>query len=179
MMMTGARLTGTGTTNGTSMLMLACFGGHVDAAEALLEHGADLHSRNAWDCDAGHFAAMGGDVATCQWLAHRGLRLDRRQRSGHAAIHKAADLGQLDVCQYLLRHSTAPQLANLKLLAEEAEDASKPAAGAETEGKEGLLSRLGLTEQQLAKRRQAYLPSALAENKGFADCAALLRKAGM
>ena len=37
----------------------------------------------------------------------------------------------------------------------------------------------GLTEEQLLKRRQAFLPSALAANKGFDECAQLLRAAGM
>ncbi len=41
----------TRTTNGTTMLMLACFGGHVETAKALLLAGAQLHDRNAWDCD--------------------------------------------------------------------------------------------------------------------------------
>jgi hypothetical protein len=50
----------TRTTNGTSMLMLAAYGGHVEACELLLRHGAELRARNAWDCDVGHFAAMGG-----------------------------------------------------------------------------------------------------------------------
>jgi ankyrin repeat protein len=41
----------TRTTNGTTMLMLACFGGHVETARSLLDAGAQLHDRNAWDCD--------------------------------------------------------------------------------------------------------------------------------
>lgn len=39
------------TTNGTTMLMLACFGGHVETAKALIRAGARLDDRNAWDCD--------------------------------------------------------------------------------------------------------------------------------
>eukprot|EP00976_Prorocentrum_cordatum_P081307 1184347-Prorocentrum_minimum.AAC.2 len=50
------------TANGTTALMLAAYGGHTSAMDALLAHGAALHARNAWDCDAGHFAAMGGAV---------------------------------------------------------------------------------------------------------------------
>ena len=41
------------------------------------------------------------------------------------------------------------------------------------------LTGLNLTEEQLLKRRQAFLPSALAANKGFDECAQLLRAAGM
>jgi hypothetical protein len=33
------------------MLMLACFGGHVETAKALIRAGARLDDRNAWDCD--------------------------------------------------------------------------------------------------------------------------------
>lgn len=39
--------------------MLACYGGHIEAGSALLAAGAQLAARNAWDCDAGHFAGMG------------------------------------------------------------------------------------------------------------------------
>ena len=68
------------TTNGTTMLMLSCFGGHVATGKALLGAGAVLAARNAWDCDAGHFAGMGGCVGTLGWLAEEcGVRLDRRQ----------------------------------------------------------------------------------------------------
>ena len=41
----------TRTTNGTTMLMLASFGGHVETAKTLLRAGARLQDRNAWDCD--------------------------------------------------------------------------------------------------------------------------------
>ncbi|CAE7492062.1 ANKRD52, partial [Symbiodinium sp. KB8] len=76
------------TTNGGTMLMLASYGGHLEACEALLALRADLFARNAWDCDAGHFAAMGGSVAVCRWLAAQGLSLCRPQVSGHTALDK-------------------------------------------------------------------------------------------
>jgi len=51
------------TGDGSSMLMLAAFGGHVSAAELLVDSfGAELGKVNGWGCDAGHFAAMGGSV---------------------------------------------------------------------------------------------------------------------
>ena len=51
------------TGDGTTMLMLAAFGGHVEAAQLLVERfGAEVGRTNSWGCDAGHFAAMGGSV---------------------------------------------------------------------------------------------------------------------
>ena len=85
------------------MLMLACFGGHVATGKALLAMGASIGARNAWDCDAGHFAGMGGCPVTCAWLADEcGVLLDRRQRSGHTALHKAADCGREEAVGFLL-----------------------------------------------------------------------------
>lgn len=89
------------TTNGGTMLMLASYGGHLEACEALLALRADLFARNAWDCDAGHFAAMGGSVAVCRWLAAQGLSLCRPQVSGHTALDKALDAGQEEVVRFL------------------------------------------------------------------------------
>lgn len=145
------------TTNGTTMLMLSCFGGHREAAAALLDHGADLAATNAWDCDAGHFAAMGGHVAMCaadrlcaqalpasqssqsknwlhcrcEWLSNRGVRLDRRQRSGHTALHKAADAGREAVVRHLLTALTAAELRAV------GECSAEEQAAAAEEGEEG------------------------------------------
>ncbi|CAJ1420073.1 unnamed protein product [Effrenium voratum] len=83
------------------MLMLASYGGHVTSCAALLVLRADLHARNAWDCDVGHFAALGGSVDMCRWLLAQGLSLERPQSSGHTALHKAQEAGQQEVVRFL------------------------------------------------------------------------------
>jgi hypothetical protein len=76
------------TADGTSLLHLACFGGHESTAKLLLSRGAVLLARNSFDCDVGHFAAMGGSVRIVKWVLERGVPLDRQQCSGHTALHK-------------------------------------------------------------------------------------------
>ena len=173
----------TRTTNGTTMLHLACYGGHVEAAEALLAAGAELGARNAWDCDAGHFAGMGGSVEICRWLAEaKGLALDRRQRSGHTALHKAADCGREKAIEYLLGHLGKERLA----LVGACSDAEQAVAMAEGSGGTGGGARpvtapdgRQLTAAQMAERREAHLPSTLARNRGFVGCVDLLCAAGL
>lgn len=44
--------------DGTTPLHLALYGGHVETAGVLVEHGADLELPNDWGCAAAHWAAM-------------------------------------------------------------------------------------------------------------------------
>ena len=158
------------TTNGTTALMLACYGGHVGAAQLLLDEGARLDARNAWDCDAGHFAAMGGDVAACAWLAEsHGVRFDRRQKAGHTALHKAADCGQAAAVAYLLQRLTAEEAERVGLCADEI------TATAPITAPDGT----PLTAAQTDRRREKHLPSTLAKKRGHAACADLLVGAGL
>jgi len=161
----------TRTTNGTTMLMFAAFGGHVACGEILLENGAAMDSRNAWDCDVGHFAAMGGSVAACKWLASLDVKLDRRQRSGHTALHKAADAGMLEACEYLLTHLDEEQLKTVGLCTdEELQHAEGTFDTAEEDGQQTTSA-----VQSNSRRAHAHLPSTLAEKAGHGSIAAMLR----
>eukprot|EP00927_Polykrikos_kofoidii_P045548 TRINITY_DN39566_c0_g1_i1.p1 TRINITY_DN39566_c0_g1~~TRINITY_DN39566_c0_g1_i1.p1 ORF type:complete len:639 (+),score=117.23 TRINITY_DN39566_c0_g1_i1:247-2163(+) len=96
---------------GTTPLMLAAFGNHVEVAKLLAseEYGADLTRRNGWGCDVTHFAAMGDAIDTCRWLAalrddegHAAISFAREQKEGHTALHKAAMKGAIGVCRFLI-----------------------------------------------------------------------------
>ena len=183
------------TTNGTTMLMFACYGGHVETAAALHAAHADLHAQNAWGCDAGHFAALGGSVDACRWLAAQGVALERKQRNGHSALHKAAEQGHLSCCRFLLGHLTAVQRERVGRLEVErmgqcTEGAWERWAGRQknAEEEEGVIeTKMGKAtetckepsscadaladkmrqhaEQCHQKRRQVNLPSALARRQ--------------
>ena len=157
------------TTNGTTMLMLACYGGHAEVCDALLAHGANLEARNAWGCDVGHFAAMGGHVAACVWAARRGVALDRPQRAGHTALHKAAELGRVDACRNLCAALSEAQREALR-----GDDAGGAAAEPTSSCGGGAL-----THEQRRARQKAGRPSAIARARGHAECAALLAEAGL
>mmetsp|Transcript_23811 Transcript_23811/g.42357 ORF Transcript_23811/g.42357 Transcript_23811/m.42357 type:complete len:284 (-) Transcript_23811:156-1007(-) len=100
---TGAEHADVPTGDGSTMLMLAAFGGHLDVADVLVNRfGAQIAKVNAWGCDAAHFAAMGGNVEICKWLHVLGLIFSRPQSKGHTALHKAADRGSAAVLRWLL-----------------------------------------------------------------------------
>ena len=88
--------------DGTTPLMLASFGNHVELMKALLDLRADLFAQNSWDCDAGHFAGLGGSIQAVELLTSRGLSLTRPQVSGHTVLHKAAERGHLSLALHLL-----------------------------------------------------------------------------
>eukprot|EP00913_Durusdinium_trenchii_P016633 g15635.t1 len=88
--------------DGTSPMMLACFGGHIDVVELLVQSRADLFARNSFDCDAGHFAGLGGSIEACRWLSEHGMSLLRPQCSGHTVLHKAAERGHLPLASFLI-----------------------------------------------------------------------------
>ena len=172
------------TTNGTTMLMLACFGAHLTTADVLLDARASLTATNAWDCDCGHFAAMGGSVAACDWCARRGLSLTRRQRNGHTALHKAAERGQRAACAWLLARLDGAQRKRLADGAEQEpvkqqEDVEAQASPAPRRVEWTTPSGGVLTPAQLEERRRAGLPSSLARKMGHAACAETLAEGGV
>eukprot|EP00434_Breviolum_minutum_P033048 symbB.v1.2.029237.t1/scaffold3175.1/size97379/4 len=135
--------------DGTTMLMLACFGGHTHVADGLLSLRADLMARNSYDCDAGHFAGLGGSIDACKFLREKGLCLTRPQCSGHTALHKAAERGHASLARFLIASNAM----------EEVRDACP--------------------QQMPDNRRKAHLPSALARRHGHEICAAELEELGL
>mmetsp|Transcript_10925 Transcript_10925/g.67494 ORF Transcript_10925/g.67494 Transcript_10925/m.67494 type:complete len:360 (-) Transcript_10925:43-1122(-) len=97
-----------GSGDGTTPLHLACFGGHLSACKYLVDKGADVARKNAWDCDATHWACMSTrdpqeSVAICHWLRHDlDCSFHRPQSEGHTPAHKAAQRGNQAVLEWLL-----------------------------------------------------------------------------
>jgi len=93
---------------GDSLLMLACYHGHVDAARLLLEHGADPDIMN----DAGqaplHGAAFKGDLDIATLLLDHGARVDAAGPNGKTALLFAAMFNRVDIARLLLARGAEP-----------------------------------------------------------------------
>jgi ankyrin repeat protein len=93
---------------GDSLLMLACYHGHVGTARALLEHGADPELQN----DAGQSplagAAFKGDVAVATLLLAHGAQVDNAGPDGKTALMYAAMFNRTDIASLLLERGANP-----------------------------------------------------------------------
>lgn len=56
------------TKDGTTPLMLACYGGQLDTVKKLVDLGANLVLKNNYGCDVSHWVAMGGSVPVAKYL---------------------------------------------------------------------------------------------------------------
>ncbi len=96
--------------DGTTPLMMACYGGHVSTVKHLIQtHHADPLAMNEWNCGTAHFAAMslgkeGTDavIELCKYLKHD-CKVDFtwRQKQGHTPLHKAAQRKNRHVIEWL------------------------------------------------------------------------------
>lgn len=96
--------------DGTTPLMMACYGGHVSTVKHLIQtHHADPLALNEWNCGTAHFAAMslgkeGTDavIELCKYLKHD-CKVDFtwRQKQGHTPLHKAAQRKNRHVIEWL------------------------------------------------------------------------------
>jgi uncharacterized protein len=93
---------------GDSLLMLACYHGHADAARALLEHGADPEIMN----DAGQTplagAAFKGDTAIATLLLDHGAAVDNAGPNGKTALMFAAMFNRVAIVRLLLARGADP-----------------------------------------------------------------------
>jgi ankyrin repeat protein len=93
---------------GDSLLMLACYHSHADAARALLERGADPEIMN----DAGQTplagAAFKGDLAIATLLLDNGAQVDNAGPNGKTALMFAAMFNRVDMAQLLLARGADP-----------------------------------------------------------------------
>nr|XP_056707848.1 ankyrin repeat domain-containing protein 63 [Euleptes europaea] len=83
---------------GRSALSLACERGHLDAAQLLVQHGADPDAADARGWSPLMHAAAAGRAPLLEWLLRAfrrlgQLRLDRADRAGRTALQLAADGG--------------------------------------------------------------------------------------
>lgn len=102
--------------DGFTPLHFAAFFGHPDAAELLIEHGADLEapSRNEEFAPAArplHSAAAAKQHEVCALLLSKGADPNARQHGGFTPLLEAAQHGDSDLAELLLAHGADPAVA--------------------------------------------------------------------
>ena len=102
--------TGTYSHDGWTPLHLASFFGNKGCADALLEHGADVHarSRNSMQNLPLHAAAAGRQPAVVAALLAAGADANARQNGGFTPLHSAAQNGDVETATLLLDRGAAP-----------------------------------------------------------------------
>lgn len=100
--------------DGFTPLHLACYFGHVDAVDLLLDSGADVNvpADNPSQVRPVHSAAAGGSAEIVTLLLRNGASVNARQAGGHSALHQAANAGLTEMARHLLDHGADPDLAN-------------------------------------------------------------------
>lgn len=94
---------------GTTPFHLACFGGHVAAAQLLLQLGAQATQANEWGCTAAHWLGMTRSpseqhgLELCRLLQQQGVSFVERQKQGHSALHKAALHGNKVIVDWMAK----------------------------------------------------------------------------
>jgi ankyrin repeat protein len=92
--------------DGWTPLHLACFFGHLETVEMLLEMGADVMARsaNAMHNTALHAAAASRSQDICAALLSHGADVNATQQAQYTALHAAAANGDLEIVRLLLAH---------------------------------------------------------------------------
>ena len=93
--------------DGFSPLGLAAFFGRPDAAQILVEQGAEINaaSQNAQHVMPLHSAVAGQNLEIAKLLVEHGAEVNARQAGDFAPLHGAAQNGQMEMVQLLLDHS--------------------------------------------------------------------------
>jgi ankyrin repeat protein len=99
---------------GDTLLMLACYHGHLDAARVLLEHGADTELYN----DNGQLplaaAAFKDYRDIAELLLANGARVDGAAPDGRTALMMAAMFNRTGIVELMLAHGADPHARNAK-----------------------------------------------------------------
>lgn len=96
--------------DGFTALHFACFFGHPDIAQLLLERGSDVDaaSRNELGVTPLQSAASGGHVRAAELLLDAGAEVHPAHPSGFTPLHSAAANGDRRTAELLLRHGADP-----------------------------------------------------------------------
>jgi ankyrin repeat protein len=87
-----------------SPLVAALYRKHLDVAELLFRHGADVDVRGIWDNTPLTTACSTGPFDTVQWLLNHGANINRHHESRWTSLHFAAAHGYVKSVQALLEH---------------------------------------------------------------------------
>lgn len=88
---------------GWTPLIFAARSGNLEAVNALLDAGADIHAVDHHGSTALHRAAFGGHRQVIRALVDAAAELEATDRYGRTALHVAADAGEIDSTRCLLK----------------------------------------------------------------------------
>lgn len=93
--------------DGWTVLHLACFFGHPEMAEALIDRGAevDIRSTNAMQNTPLHAAVAGRQRECAKVLLEHKADVNARQQGGWTALHGAAQAGDRSMVELLIAHN--------------------------------------------------------------------------
>lgn len=91
-------------------LMWAASAGHLEAARALLDGGADVNARSASGFTPLMFAARAGSADLTSLLLARGAGIDEAAADGTTALHVAVVRGEVDLALLLLEKGANPNV---------------------------------------------------------------------
>lgn len=87
---------------GCSALHVAADCGSVSLARLMLDSGASVNAREAWEETPLHLAARAGSAGVCELLLARRAELDAPNSNDASPLLVAAQAGKEDVCDFLL-----------------------------------------------------------------------------
>lgn len=100
------------TSNGSSLLLKAAFGGNLETVKYLCSDYPDmLCMSDEFGCSALHYAACGGHIDVLQYLCTVGLDPMTKTKDGHTLLHVAAYHGQITMVTFLCQEY--PDLRNV------------------------------------------------------------------
>jgi ankyrin repeat protein len=96
--------------DGFTPLHLACFFGQLNAAEILIQHGADTNAVSPSRIAVIHSAAASRDAALLKLVLWGGANPDLQQQRGYTALHEAAMHNSVERAQALLDAGADPAI---------------------------------------------------------------------
>jgi ankyrin repeat protein len=115
-------------------LHLACFFGQPEAAEILIQHGADVNAVSPVRIAVIHSAAASRDAAIVNLVLAAGANPNLQQQGGYTALHEAAMHNSVERAQALLAAGADRSIRS--------DDGLTAAAMAEEKGNKEVLSVL-------------------------------------
>ena len=85
-------------------LHASVFGGHIEVAQLLITHGAEINSLSDDNWTPLHIASREGHVQVVKWLLRRGAHANPQKKGGWTPLHLATAISHLDVVRILLEH---------------------------------------------------------------------------
>ena len=86
-------------------LHASVLGGHIEVAQLLLMHGANIEDSSCADNQTPlHIASQRGHLETTKWLLNHGANANSHSEHGWTPLHFAACHGDLEVCRILLEY---------------------------------------------------------------------------